>query len=51
MSSTININIKKLPSGKYKATSNDFEELIVIENNIAEALRAAKEKIHDLLRA
>lgn len=51
MSSTININIKRLPSGEYKATSNDFEELIVIKKNIAEALKAAKEKTHDLLRA
>ena len=51
MSSTININIKRLPSGDYKATSIDFEEVLVIEKNIAEALKAAKEKIHELLRA
>ena len=51
MSSTININIKRLPSGEYKATSNDFEEVLVIKKNIAEALKAAKEKIHELLRA
>ena len=51
MSSTININIKRLPSGDYEATSNDFEEVLVIEKNIAEVLKAAKEKIHDLLRA
>ncbi len=49
MSSTININIKRLPSGDYKATSNDFEEVLIIEKSIAEALKAAKERIHELL--
>ena len=51
MNSTININIKKLPSGEYRATSNDFEEVLVIEKSIADALRAAKDRIHELLRA
>jgi len=42
MENTIDIHIKKLSSGSYLATSNDFGELFAHGKTIYEALEAAK---------
>lgn len=49
MESVININIKRLPSGDYLATSKNFMGLKATGKTIEAALISAKEMIKKLL--
>lgn len=50
MENTVNIHIKKLPTGYYLATAENFSGLVAKGKNISEALDAAKILIQKFLR-